>query len=212
MCASIMWLRRACLSLMKKIAAGVLVLVSVFLFATTLKAALNPEVPVEVQPTATEQEHFVEMSPSLPVRLVIPSIGVDAAVQYVGKVAGGAMGTPHGFSDVGWYKYGAVPGADGNAVIDGHLDNGLGLSGVFKHLADLKPGDLVFVSTKASSTVTFRVVGSSLFDYSDPGTDAIFDQNISWSRLNLITCDGVWIPGAKTYGKRLVVFTERVNP
>jgi sortase A len=54
------------------------------------------------------------------VRLQIPSIKVDAAIQYVGLTGSGSMEVPQGRADVAWYKFGPRPGDLGSAVIAGH--------------------------------------------------------------------------------------------
>jgi len=84
--------------MIRKITAGLVALVSAFVFSTTLVHALlyapdsevvvtNPDsVPVSTHHSATPADY--------PVRLKIPSIGVDAAVQYVGITSHGTMSVP----------------------------------------------------------------------------------------------------------------------
>lgn len=150
--------------------------------------------------------------PHLPVRLVIPAIGVDAAIQSVGLSwhGDGTMGIPSNFTDVAWYNGGPLPGAPGNAVIDGHLDGKDVQKAVFYNLADLKPGDIVEVKEQGGATLHFRVTGSKTYDYNATTTD-IFFGDVSKARLNLITCTGDWVKAQKIYNKRIVVFTELVN-
>lgn len=145
----------------------------------------------------------------VPVRLAIPSLTIDAAVQQTGLTKSGAMGTPSNFTDVAWYKYGPAPGEVGSAVIDGHVDNGLSLAGVFKHLGDIQKGDDVYVTTKSGKELHFAVVDIETYPYKDAPTSTIFKQEGA-VRLNLITCDGTWVRGDKTYNERLVVYTELV--
>jgi len=59
---------------------------------------------------------------SAPVRLVIPRLGVDAAVERVATDVRGAMDVPRDYRDAAWYAPGVAPGDGGDAVIDGHLD------------------------------------------------------------------------------------------
>jgi len=92
----------------------------------------------------------------------------------------------------------------------GHVDNGLSLAGVFKHLSDIKVGDDVYVDAKDGSTIHFRVTKTQLFDYTATPPEDIFHA-ADTAHLNLITCTGEWIPEKKTYGNRLVVYTEIVN-
>jgi len=55
------------------------------------------------------------------------------------------IGTPNNFTDVAWYSAGVVPGEVGSTIIVGHVDNGLGMAGVFIHLADIEMGDQVTI-------------------------------------------------------------------
>jgi LPXTG-site transpeptidase (sortase) family protein len=144
-----------------------------------------------------------------PMRLEIPSIGVNAAVQYVSIKADGSMGTPAGFKDVAWYKLGTIPGQVGSAVIDGHVDNALALDGVFKHLGDVNVGDDVYVTRKDGTKLHFRVRDIGIYDYKKAPNKRIF-TDASGRYLNLITCAGTWIRDAKSYDQRLVLYTELV--
>lgn len=140
-----------------------------------------------------------------PVRLKVPSLGIDANVQQTGLTKAGAMGVPTNFTDVAWYKDGPLPGQVGSAAIDGHVDNGLSLAGVFKHLGDIKEGDDVYIETKSGQELHFVVEEVADYPYKDVPTDRIFTR-ADKPRLNLITCDGKWVRADKTYDERLVVY------
>ena len=175
----------------------VIVLASAVLYAPQGAAEL---LPLNPPPAATEP----------PVRLLIPAITLDVHVQQAGLLAGNRMAAPTNFSDVAWYKYGTVPGAAGSAVIAGHLDNGLGLNGVFKNLSKLKAGDEIEVQT-ASSTVRFVVERLETYPY-DQVPSSIFTAADA-ARLNLITCAGKWIKTPAlgwTVDHRLVVYAVLV--
>jgi sortase (surface protein transpeptidase) len=147
---------------------------------------------------------------TLPVLLTIPSLDIKAKVQYVGVNAKGNMGTPNNFKDVSWYKPGAVPGEVGSAVMAGHVDNGLALSGVFKHLEDIQVGEVVEVERKDGVKLKFIVEAVKMYPYKDVPVASVFTSK-SGAHLNLVTCVGAWIPGQKTYDQRLVVYTTLVN-
>ena len=139
-----------------------------------------------------------------PSRLLIPSLHINANVQKVGVKKDGSMGTPNNFTDVAWYKNGVIPGDIGSAVIDGHVDNGLALAGVFKHLTDIKVGDDIYVVTAAGDKVHFVVTAVDFYNYKFVPVEDIFN-NKDGSHLRLITCSGTWVPGERTYNERLVV-------
>jgi LPXTG-site transpeptidase (sortase) family protein len=146
---------------------------------------------------------------SYPARLGIPSLNVNAAIQYVGVNTKGNMANPTNFTDVGWYKYGTVPGYTGSAVIDGHVDNGLALAGVFKHLSDLKVGDDISILTKSGETIHFVATDLTWYGYKSVPTDLLFNERDD-RYLKLITCNGKWVKGDQTYDQRLVVTAVRI--
>jgi sortase A len=168
----------------------------------------NYALPFNSTVSSTTQ-NVVSRNFGIPLQLSIPSIGVSAKVQQVGVTAKGAMGIPSNFTDVAWYKYGTIPGEVGSAVIDGHVDNALGLNGVFKKLDHVKVGDDVYVTDAKGNKIHFVVRQIQEFPYADAPSEEIFKES-SRSLLRLITCSGKWLRSAKTYDTRLVVTTEYV--
>lgn len=192
-----------------KIAAGLLLVVGgLAVFSYTLVNA-TIIAPQDGQGTPPQTASVVAAG-DVPMRLSIPALSIDAAVQETGLTKVGAMGTPSNFTDVAWYKYGPAPGQVGSAVIDGHVDNGLSLAGVFKHLGDINVGDDVYVTTQSGQQLHFRVSDIEIYPYKDAPSNLIFERNDA-VRLNLITCDGTWVKGDKTYNERLVVYTTLVS-
>jgi hypothetical protein len=57
------------------------------------------------------------------VRLAVPALGVDAPVEPVGIRDDGQMALPDDVDRLGWYRFGPVPGAEGSAVLAGHVDD-----------------------------------------------------------------------------------------
>lgn len=182
--------------------------IGIVVFAVVLVHAVwyAPDV-VALDPQATAAEAQSTPPPEEPQRLIIPAINVDANVQQVGVNAKGAMGVPNNFTDVAWFKQGPLPGQQGSAVIDGHVDNGLGLAGVFKNLSEVVPGDEVEVRTKQGELLHFTVEDVETYPYTAVPTDLIFNP-AGPPRLALITCDGAWVAGEKTYDHRLVVYAR----
>lgn len=172
-----------------------------------------------VLPTIPEYEILsseVLEEASVPKNLLIPSIEINTNVQSVGVTETGNMAVPEGYSDVGWFRFGASPGTSGSAVLAGHLDTGSGKPAVFYRLGELKIGDEVFVTNEEGETLKFTVSGTRLVDYSNPPTELLAEifgkpEGGGESRLVLITCDGVWLPEKKTYDTRLIVFADFVG-
>jgi LPXTG-site transpeptidase (sortase) family protein len=143
--------------------------------------------------------------PKFPVRLLIPSINVDAQIEQVGITGNDEMEVPGDPSNVGWYYLGSRPGENGSAVIDGHLNRTDGRKGVFTDLEKLKLGDEVYVEDNHGDTFTYIVRKSRSYN---PGVvEEVFVVNDS-PHLNLITCEGKWDKDKNSYTKRLVVFAD----
>lgn len=177
--------------------------VAIVIFAVVLARAMlySPTQDLTV-PTAADASAPIGQ-PSDPVRLAIPALHIDTKVQYVGLTSSGKMAVPDNFTDVGWYKYGTIPGQTGSAVIAGHVDDGLSLPGVFKHLDQLKVGDDIYITTQDNQTLHFVMTGSQAYP-KDAATDQIFNQK-DGQLLRLITCTGTWLPDQRTHDQRLVV-------
>ncbi len=197
-------------------AAALATVVGSSIFATTLVHAFfyapEDELPaaevsryIPAGSVSPDRNAASSTAPALPLRLLIPHIGVDAAVQHVGIGKTGNMAVPNNFTDVGWYRYGPIPGEAGSAVIDGHVDNGFGLPGVFKHLSQVVVGDDIYVETQDGGRLHFTVTDIEAYPHDAAPTGLIFSRN-GPARLVLITCEGTWVPGEKTYDHRLVIF------
>lgn len=150
----------------------------------------------------------IESEKGLPVRLTIPAINVNAAIQSVGVTDKGEMDVPSNTVDVGWFRLGTLPGEKGSAVIDGHFDGENGEAAVFANLYKLKKGDKLYIKDNKGESTTFVVRESRTYNVGY--AEDVFSSNDGGSHLNLITCDGVWDGVKKSYAKRLVVFADLV--
>jgi sortase (surface protein transpeptidase) len=195
---------------MKKLFVGTVVVIAGIVFATTAVHSVwyNPETPASSTPLS-----YSSSAPASPAddpsQLIIPALGINAHVQYLGINTMGNMMAPDNFTDVGWYKYGPAPGQPGSAVIDGHVDNGLGLAGVFKKLNQLAVGEDVYIQTKSGTRLHFVVSDIESYPYTAAPASSIFTKTGD-ARLAMITCEGTWVPGGDTYDHRLVVFSKLV--
>jgi LPXTG-site transpeptidase (sortase) family protein len=147
-------------------------------------------------------------TPADPKQLRIPSIKVNAKIQYVGIAKNGKMATPNNFSDVGWFEYGTVPGNTGSAIIAGHVDNGLAFPAVFADLGNVIIGDDVYIDTNGGNTIHFKVTNIQAYD-ANAQTEEIFNQN-DGNYLKLITCTGAWSILHRTHNQRLVVTATEI--
>lgn len=187
-----------------------IILAAAFVFASTMLEALWYAPDTEVAAPGFEWKLELASEETYPARLRVPSLELDAHVQHLGINWKGNMATPNNFTDVGWYKYGPPPGFQGSAVFAGHVDNGLGLSGVFKKLGELSIGDEIFVETKEGKELKFRVAEMQVYPHDKVPAEILFARK-DMPRLNLITCEGDWLQGERTYDKRLVVYAELVR-
>ncbi|HEX2923100.1 MAG TPA: class F sortase [Chloroflexota bacterium] len=144
-----------------------------------------------------------ETAVELPKRLRIPSIGVDAGVEYVGLAADGAMDVPRDANHVAWYKLGPRPGAVGNAVIAGHVDWG-GKVAVFWQLGQLKPGDTIEVVAADDRKYEFVVQWQKWYDASTAPVQEVFGQ-AGVAEVTLISCGGEFDKKSRQYLSRIVV-------
>lgn len=146
----------------------------------------------------------------LPTRLLIPKLGIDTKVQHLGVTKTGNMAAPNNFTDVSWYKFGTVPGQLGSSVIAGHVDNALGTPAIFYNLKDLEVDDDVYVTDASGKKLHFKVFDKQVYQYDKAPAEKIFNDK-SGKYLNLITCQGEWVPAAKSAKYRLVVYTKLVE-
>ncbi len=147
---------------------------------------------------------------ALPVRLKIPKIHVDAAVEYVGLTPAGAMDVPKNPVTVAWLNLGARPGEVGSAVVSGHYGWKNGKPAAFDNLYALRKGDKIYIEDEKGATTTFVV--REIRRYSPSANAAeVFASSDGKAHLNLITCEGVWNKVEKSYSKRLVVFTDKLD-
>jgi LPXTG-site transpeptidase (sortase) family protein len=143
----------------------------------------------------------------LPVRLAIPAINVDAAIEDVGLTPQGAMGVPTGPTSTAWFDLGPRPGENGSAVIAGHEGWKDDIAAVFDNLYQLKIGDKIYVGNNQNATTTFMVREIQTYGQNGDASD-VFSSNDRKAHLNLITCEGTWNAAEKSYSSRLVVFAD----
>ena len=163
-------------------------------------AAASPSAAPACPPPSTGRHRGVPAN--WPLVLVIPRIGVDAQVEQAALDHHGHMQVPADQCDVAWYRLGAVPGGQGDAVIDGHLDWTTGDS-VFWNLHLLHRGDQVDILENGGARLRFSVTRVLLLPHATVQTGLF--STAGPSTLSLYTCAGSWEPWADTYSERLVV-------
>lgn len=170
-------------------------------YLTTKQAVTRP-----ISTPGASAPGVVTSQPSEPLRLRIPAIDVNTALQPLGLLADGTLQPPSAWQTAGWYRDGVIPGKSGPAVIVGHVDS---LSGpaVFYRLRQLRPGDLVVVQRRDGRMLTFVVDRLAAYPKSAFPTAAVYGAT-PLPALRLVTCTGDFDWHAHNYLDNLVVFAH----
>lgn len=171
-------------------------------------AEKEPEQPADektenstaIEPVSVKSEGVTPSS------IAIPALDINASIEEVGLTEDREMDVPEDGDIVGWFHQGAKPGAQGNAVLAGHVDD---LSGpaIFYDLHKLEAGDEIIIESADEETLTFEVTEMEVYPYDDAPVSELFGPSSS-KNLNLITCTGEFDDEVGTHNERLVVFTE----
>jgi sortase (surface protein transpeptidase) len=162
-----------------------------------------------ITPSAVPTDREVSMmGASVPVRLAIPSIGVDTALMKLGILPDGTLEVPPDGTLAGWFTGASTPGERGAAVIAGHVDwHG---PGVFHALASVVPGDRIEVTREDGSVAVFGVTEVGQFPKDAFPTDVVY-ADLAYAGLRLITCGGVFNKDTGHYDDNIVVFATLIS-
>jgi sortase (surface protein transpeptidase) len=140
----------------------------------------------------------------LPVRIEIPKIHVDSALQRLGKEPDDTVAVPTGWDVAGWYALGPRPGDPGSAVILGHVDSTTGPA-VFYRLRELRPGDEIVITRVDGSRVRFVVERIATYPKQRFPTDEVYYPTLK-PTLRLVTCGGSFDFSTGHYRANVIVF------
>jgi len=152
------------------------------------------------EPTTTPTPTPTLANPGVPIRMAIPSLGVDSQVKEAGTYweQGQLVWETLPFV-VAHYRATAKAGEVGNAVFSGHVTSH-NAGNVFQDLYQIELGDRVRVFTDAAEFVyevsEVRLVLPTETSVMEPTSD---------ERITLITCAGEWNPSKREYSHRLIV-------
>lgn len=167
-------------------------------------AALEPAPTQSAEPAPIAQVPAPKADPR-PAQLRIPSISLHSPVAHMGINSKGDMDVPDGSTNqVGWYKDGTLPGAQGSAVLAAHV------YAAFKNLHKVQYGSDIYVEAADGSVQHFRVAEIKLYPLADLSPDELFNRSDA-KRLTLITCAGAFSKKLGTYDHRLVVYATLVE-
>ncbi|MCA2220213.1 class F sortase [Nonomuraea aurantiaca] len=174
----------------------------------SLKATSLPSLDVDVPLDKVAKP----MKAARPTAVYIPSIGVSAPLMELGLDAAGAIQNPP-FDPpnlAGWYRYGAVPGGRGAAVITGHLDTKSGPA-VFARLKSVRRGEQVQVLRADRSVAVFVVDRVEHTPKKSFPTKKVYGK-IDYPGLRLVTCGGTFDRQAHSYRDNTIVFAHLAAP
>jgi sortase family protein len=178
-------------------------------------APLEQALPVPAAPPVAEVPTVVarDAAPSAvpqrpsPVRVAVPGLGVHAPVEPVGVRDDGQMALPDDVDRLGWYRFGPAPGADGSAVLAGHVDDVTQGLGALAPLRDAEPGAEVVVTDAAGADTRWQVVSRETVAKQALPVDRLFARS-GPPRVVLITCGGEFLPEVGGYESNVVVVAE----
>jgi sortase (surface protein transpeptidase) len=170
------------------------------LFAPSLAGAQDTLGSAKAASASIDQR--LSVPTAAPVQLLIPSLDIHRPVEQVGTNRSGVMDLPANFWNAGWLRSGPVPGAPGDAVIEGHA----GYPGqplIFGRLVTLRPGDRIIVVLADGTRRLFKVESMTRVPVgaAPPGMAEPYGP----PRLTLITCTGHFDQGRYSYSQRLVL-------
>jgi hypothetical protein len=143
---------------------------------------------------------------AVPVRLRIPALHVDSAVQRLGLAADGTIAVPDRTDVAGWFEQGARPGQPGPAVILGHVDSKTG-PGIFIALSTVRPGTMVRVDRSDGTAANFRITKVARVPKVEFPTDIVYAPTLD-STLRLVTCGGSFDRAHGSYRDNVIAFAD----
>lgn len=181
---------------------------------TARKPRVVPK-PTVAPPTRSDLpplQSGLSLPTSPPVRLTIPTIGVDTTVMDLGLNPDSTVQTPplSRNSIAGWYELSATPGSTGASVMLGHVDSAAYGAGVFYRLGSLNPGNRVDVRRQDGTVAVFRVDRVAEYPKSQFPSSLVYSQT-SYSALRLVTCGGSFDTSTRNYRDNIIAFASLVS-
>ncbi|MEU3775440.1 class F sortase [Streptomyces sp. NPDC032472] len=147
------------------------------------------------------------LQPSEPVRIDVPSLGIQAAVMPRGLDPQGALDPPPYDRPglVGWWSGGAKPGEEGVALLVGHVDTA-SKPAVFYGLSSAKPGGKVRVVRADGRVAEFTIDDVRVHERAGFDADKAYGSRVPGrAELRLVTCGGTYDKAAGQYTANVVV-------
>ncbi|MFD3786182.1 class F sortase [Streptomyces cyaneofuscatus] len=137
----------------------------------------------------------------------VPSVGIDAPVVRRGLDQDGAIDPPPYDlpQTAGWYGKGTEPGAEGAALLVGHVDTET-KPAVFYGLSAVRPGEKVKVTREDGSVAEFTVDDVQVVTRERFDAEKAYGPRVDGrAELRLITCGGTYDQKSRSYTANVVV-------
>lgn len=162
------------------------------------EAGLVPPEALEPTPAQTA------LDDTPPVRIKIPDLRIDASVIQMDMGADDLLPVPTTGHDVAWYSYGARLGAEGNAVLSGHVDWNRE-RGVFWTLREAQPGQTITLVSGVGRVYEYRVDWAKSFVEDSPEGLLALRSRVGGTTITLVTCTGRFDVRTRSYLDRHIV-------
>jgi hypothetical protein len=192
--------------------AAVALLVAVVAFAATATRSDPRSVTLSSVTAVSDSSQNTKIHAlvrSEPVRLLIPTLGIDTAVGTLGLQPDHQVMVPTSAHVVDWYEDGPTPGQIGSAVILGHVDSFRG-PGTFFDLKNLKAGNSITAKLADGAIAHFVVVRVVQYSKTAFPDRLVFGSHGTQS-LQLVTCGGTFDHATGHYESNIVVFSRYVS-
>ena len=167
----------------------------------------SPVRPAAVPVVPRQSTSLAAQAPpvSAPVRVRVPSIGIDMPIEAVGLADGSAMALPANPAVAAWYRYGAGPASPAGAtVVAAHVDSLVYDIGPFAQLADAPGGTEIMVDTADGGTHRYTIASVDSVEKPAVPWASVFDRT-GQPRLTLVTCGGEFDYEARRYLSNVIV-------
>jgi len=136
-------------------------------------------------------------------QLRIPSLNISGAVYPVGVDKNNTMEVTQTAFTVGWYKFGPLPGAAGDAVEECHNEWYTAPRALCYNLHNVATGADVYTTNPDGSQFHWKVTKVTIVPY-NATVPGLFDTG-GGPRLSIITCGGEWLPKQQIFTQRVIV-------
>lgn len=178
--------------------------------------ALQANPNVDENPVTKQQVRNYTVAKGDPRYISIPSLKVDnTRVFKVGVDKNNVLKAPNNISDAAWYEKSNRPGDGYGAVLINAHNGGITRDGVFAKLGEMREGQQITVERGDGKVFTYKVVENqsmSLEEVNKTGM-TMMQQSAEPDKegLNLITCDGKWVPALQQFDRRIMLRAVRIS-